>query len=117
MFLSRHRRSCSHQMVALEGLLVRGDDACRLTLVSLTKSVNKTTSPLHLDLLLVDIQFSKTNRGDKIDQRALTYHKVVHRDGLFHLGLHFYSKLASNLHGQPIQWSSIENGEWCDRHR
>lgn len=104
---------CSHQMVAMEPLLLRGDELNRLPIVALGRATCTRSNPLSMEGITVDLQHSKSNKlGDKVDQRIITFGCTLHKCPLTHLGLHFFRKLSVDHMGGPIRWEAIESGEW-----
>lgn len=92
---------------------MRGDESSKLTLVALSTHRNLSTAPLSLEGMQIDLLWTKNNRGDKVDNRVLAYHKVMHMCPLLHLALHFWAKLNPQGGAAPFQWADILSGEWC----
>lgn len=89
------------------GVLLRGDESYSLTLSALSVSKNQATAPLAVEGVQIDIRFSKTNRGDKLDNRLLGNHCQIHMDAQLHMGLHVWGRMEA-----PFVWRDIKSGRW-----
>ena len=94
-------------MSFVSGLLMRGDECTRLTISSLSVYRSTATEPLNLEGVQVDLQFTKTNFGDKVDNRVLASHSVIHEDYLVHGALHAWPRLET-----PLRFADIKSGRW-----
>lgn len=104
--------SCSHQTSAIMACLLRGDDAVRLKLAGLSEYESTITSPHRARGLQINVSTSKTNPGDRVDNRAIVPHRHVHQDALLHLALRFWQKL-NPPNGTPIDLDDLLGPEWC----
>jgi hypothetical protein len=104
---------CSHQEAALHTTLTRGDEAVRISLNDISVMKLSSTQPLSMEGVVIEISFSKANRGVKGDMRMITHGRVVHRCPLLHLAVHCFQKI-SMPHGGPLQWEDVVSGRWCE---